>query len=41
MLRLEADDASHQSKLQETENDQLKKLVADLKQTSEGVTAGV
>ena len=30
MLRLETDDASRQSKLQEKENDRLKKLVSDL-----------
>lgn len=30
MLRLEADDASRESKLQEKENDRLKKLVTDL-----------
>ena len=30
MLRLESDDVSHQSKLQEKENDRLKKLVTDL-----------
>ena len=30
MLRLEADDANRQSKLQEKENDRLKKLVTDL-----------
>ena len=30
MLRLEADDANRQSKLQEKENDRLKKLVPDL-----------
>ena len=30
MLRLEADDANHQSKLQEKENDRLKKLVTVL-----------
>ena len=30
MLRLESDDVSRQSKLQEKENDRLKKLVADL-----------
>ena len=30
MLRLEVDNAGHQSKLQETENDRLKKLGADL-----------
>ena len=30
MLRLEADDDNRQSKLQEKENDQLKKLVTDL-----------
>ena len=30
MLRLESDDASRQSQLQEKENDRLKKLVGDL-----------
>jgi len=30
MLRLESDDANRQSKLQEKENDRLKKLVGDL-----------
>ena len=30
MLRLEADDSSRHAKLQDKENDQLKKLVADL-----------
>ena len=30
MMRLEADDDNRQSKLQEKENDQLKKLVTDL-----------
>ena len=30
MLRLESDDVSRQSKLQEKENDRLKKLVGDL-----------